>query len=63
MLAHKYLIAGDKSKNFTITVVGIDMSKDFDTVNTHRLLDIIRNWGVGQGDIGLIKLLLDQTSL
>lgn len=63
MLAHKILIAGAKTKKFKVTVVGIDMSKAFDTVKRSQILDLIRDWGVEEGDIGLIKLLLNKTSL
>ena len=39
------------------------MSKAFDTVKRSQLLELIRDWGIEEGDIGLIKLLLDKTSL
>ena len=39
------------------------MSKAFDTVSRSKLLEILRHRGVEEGDVGLIKLLLTNTSL
>ena len=63
VLAHKYLIAGAKTKKFAYTCVGIDMSKAFDTVSRSKLLEILRHRGVEEGDVCLIKLLLTNTRL
>ena len=63
VLAHKYLIAGAYSKGQNTTCIGIDMSKAFDTVIRPKLIDILAARGVQPGDIGLIKLLLTNTSL
>ena len=63
VLAHKFLIAGAYSKGQNITCIGIDMSKAFDTVIRPKLIDILDARGVEPGDIGIIKLLLTNTSL
>ena len=63
VLSHKYMVAGALSKKFNKVCAGIDMSKAFDNVLRGKLMDILRKRGVQEGEIGLINLLLSNTTM
>ena len=63
VLAHKFIVTAALNNIIKKIFIGIDMSKAFDTVMRTKLIDIIRNKGIGEGDIEIIKLLLSNTCL
>lgn len=63
VLAHKFLIAGSLEHDFEPTIVGIDMSKAFDTVNRQKLVTFLSEVIDSKGDINVIKFLMSNTTL
>ena len=62
-IAHKYLLAAAKRNSLEIISIGIDMSKAFDTVNRQKLITILKEKDFEEGDISLIEILLNNTTL
>ena len=63
VIAHKYLLAAAKRNSIEATCIGIDMSKVFDIVNFQKLIIILKEKDFEEGDISLMEILLNNTTL
>ena len=62
VLTHKLLYAASIERKFDPKVVGIDMSKAFDTVRRSQLLQILQDI-IDPGNLNIIKVLFSNTTL
>ena len=63
VLAHKLLIAGSIERDMNPTVIGIDMSKAFDTVIRSQLIHMLDEYICDKGTMNIIQMLLKNTTL
>jgi len=63
VLAHKILIAGSIERNVDPRLIGIDMSKAFDTVNREKLVNLLQEVVRDEGNMSIIRLLFSNTTL
>jgi len=62
--AHRWLIAKTLRYKTTVHILGLDMSRAFDTINREKLMDILETIpGMTNDDRQLIRILLSNTSL
>ncbi|KAE8912431.1 hypothetical protein PF003_g3837 [Phytophthora fragariae] len=59
---HRWLCARVQRYQERIHVLGIDLSRAFDTIDRHKLLDVLRTF-LSDDDIRLVRLLLANTTL
>ena len=62
ILSHKLLFAASIEKDFYPSLIGIDMSKAFDTVQRKLLIDLLNNV-ISPGNLRVIEILLTNTTL
>ena len=60
--AHRWMISQVQHFKKVTYVLGIDLSKAFDTIDRTKLMEVLKNI-VDEDSLRLIHLLLDQTSL
>ena len=60
--AHRWLAAKVNKSRMDINITGIDMSAAFDTVDRHKLLDILKNI-IDEDELRIIRFLLSNTTI
>ena len=59
---HRWLVSHIENVKEEFTILGIDMSSAFDTINRHKLIDVCKTF-LEEDEVKLIRLLLSETSL